>query len=252
MNSSDRILKVIKLCESTGVRETHSALNGWRKALRQPWDNQDEISDSALLNRFTAVNDQINDLESALLSKNIPQYLFSEHLPHLRQAFSPLATSSQWGSVTKLLSPQLKVALQWSSWAIGETEKAISKDDLQELMSSLNELDALIAEPGLPDLLRGLIQKNVREIREAVELYPIIGADGLKVAVSNFFGEAFTQQDTLRAANESHDPSTKETLGKFLQVIKGAVDAVNTSVTTHESLIKIGALAATLKLPLLA
>lgn len=248
LNPPERVLKSINQYLAMQPNRHVSSLEIWTKVLSDPEAPKGTLSTASLTARLIALTKQLDACEDLLKPKGVPDSLHSVQFEKLRTALSPTQVNGSWTRISEICTEDTLVVLRWASWAIGSLEEPIAADDLKELIRNLNELDTLIAEPGLPDSLKSLIQKNAREIREAIELYPIIGANGLRQAANSFFGEAFTQQDTLKAASESPDADTREAFEKLLETVKGVVDAFNASVTTHANLIKLGSWATALHL----
>lgn len=249
MNPPRRALNALYPIEETNKNSTSEALEGWLKITpKLGYLEEYDGAYTATVKYLELISNQIKETKERLAIKEVPEALYTVQFDAALKALSPRHLRSNWHSVSIQFTPDIYLALEWSSWVIGCIENPISESDLKELLESLNELDTLIAEPGLPDSLRDLIQKNVREIREAIELYPIIGANGLKVATQRLFGEAIFQKEVLHSASASSNTNTKKAYEKFVQVIKSAVNAFNTTVSTAENMLKLADLGPVLKI----
>lgn len=249
MNPSERILNAVRAYLGFHSSSPHtSAGAAWQKSLLQPGDPESGASAGVLSERLLALTKQVNDLEEMLIKKEVPTSLIETPFKILRECFSPMGAATPWREVGKKFSSDLLTTLGWSSWVIGSIEEEISIEDIDNLLESLSSLSALIAEPGLPQPLRDLIEKNTQAIWDALELYPISGAAGLKTTISQILGEVMFRQDELRDAMSSSDKNTSEACKHFFTIIKETVEVFNSSVTAADNVIKIAAAVSLLKL----
>lgn len=240
MNPSSRILKTTTSVMQINRSYSGKSITAWVQATPHLQDIPEEKQYTHTSKYLIALEDQATKIPLLLKEKSVPDDIFQRHTTQLIRAFSIEHLTSSWATIQQLLTPEVILTLNWANWVIGQLEQPIQEDDLNQLISALNELESLIAEPSLPESLRSLIRKNAQEIWEALELYPVQGATSLQEAITNIAGSFMFNQVELGEATKSQDPATKNASLKFMQVIKKVSDVVNYTINTGESAQKIG------------
>lgn len=239
MNPSSRILKITTSALKINRSYSGKAITAWVQATPHLQALPEERQYSHASKYLIALEDQATKIPLLLKEKNVPDDIFQRHTKQLIRAFSVEYLTGPWATIQKLLTPEVDLTLNWASWVIDQLEQPIQEDDLNQLISALNELESLIAEPGLPESLRALIRKNTQEIWEALELYPIQGAASLQEAITNIAGSFMFNQVEIKKATESQDEATKNASSKFIKVVKKFTDTINYAINTGESAQKI-------------
>ncbi len=171
-NSAGRILRVIE--KSRGESTSRTSSEVWAEGFdiqesKSGLEKQRRVSDF-----LSAVGAELNSMEAVLQSKEVPDALYARHLASLRNAFSVGALNAKWDEhAGKQLSAETIASLQWMAFVLPIEAETTNVEDIAEIVALLDALDEMMAAEGLPPALAALLTKHSREIRHAIQLFPV-------------------------------------------------------------------------------
>ncbi|MBF4437932.1 hypothetical protein ERJ77_26310, partial [Vibrio anguillarum] len=85
-------------------------------------------------------------------------------------------------------------------------EDSLSEEELKNIIEKIEALFDTVYSSNLPDALRFALLEEVERLRNAISMYKIKGAKGLKDALQGTIGAVVANQEELRnAADENQD-----------------------------------------------
>lgn len=155
----------------------------------------------------------------------------------LAEAFAPVADSTRYLTATPQLvqnwsnsranhlRPETLGAWQIISLTLPAADDQVDASALAALQADLEELEATVRNPSVPDDLRRLVQKQVRQIRRALRQYGVRGIEPLRDAISVAAGDLRRDQEALRTSASDAPAETTKVAQAMKKVWTTAVTA---------------------------
>lgn len=173
-------------------------------AMKSAWENYldpagSPLAEEELLVVVQAVLAEIRTMEAKLRSIGVPDELFNDCVSQLRTAFSPTQFAGGWiNHRDQILKRATPLTLQWAAWVLSQfDENEIDNEALVSLRDSLDAQEKLLSETELPAGLRGLLERQTKATRLALQLYKIQGVAPMRKTVSDSIGEMATASPEL-------------------------------------------------------
>jgi hypothetical protein len=214
--------------ESNPAGRLHKILS---KAKAQP-DNQkvkvawsiaigvegDDIAVTKSVIELYSLSQEIQSLIKMNDNLNHKLYLSSFH--RIDRAFFPLNLSTTWQGVKQHLTEEALTRLQFCAQELSGfySEESLSEEDLADIIKKTDELYDSLYNSTLPSALRLTLLEEVQRIRNAISLYQIKGAKGLKEALQGAIGAVVANQEELKKATNENDEVIKK-LGGLLEKV---------------------------------
>ncbi|GAB2956095.1 hypothetical protein [Aquaspirillum soli] len=134
--------------------------------------------------------------------------LYLNSFSSVEKALIPLNLASSWSSVKAHLSDEALTRLQFCAEELSRfyAEDSLSKEELQNVIEKIDALFNTVYSSNLADTLRLALLEEVERLRNAISMYKIKGAKGLKDALQGTIGAVVANQEEIRnAANENQD-----------------------------------------------
>ena len=134
------------------------------------------------------------------------------------RSFFPLNLGAPWSSVKPHLTDEAITRLQFCAEELSRfySEESLSDEDLQDIIKKTEELFETLYESSLPAALRLSLLEEVERIRNAINLYKIKGAKGLKEALQGTLGAVVANQEELKIASAT-DSDVIKRLGELIE-----------------------------------
>ncbi len=128
--------------------------------------------------------------------------LYLSSFNKLEQAFFPLNLGSPWQTAKQYLTDDALARLQFCAEALSKfySEESLSEKDLQDIIDKTDNLFNLLYESSLPDSIKLILLEEIERIRNALIMYRIKGAKGLKQALQSAIGAVIANQEELKAS----------------------------------------------------
>lgn len=217
-NSAGRILRVIE--KSRGKSSARVSSEVWADGfdiedLKTPHEKQRRVSDF-----LSAVGAELNSIEAALQDMEVPDALYVHHLSALRNVFSVSALNAKWDDhAGKQLSAETITSLQWIAFVLPIEAETTNVEGIAEIVTLLDALDEMMAAEGVPPALAALLNKHSREIRHAIQLFPVQGVSGVKKAARVVLVDMKLDEDEVRTAAAQGDPQIVKTVGNAFKAM---------------------------------
>lgn len=236
MNPATRILRLAQIIKET-ERSDNKALLAMRSVIQQltgkkGWTNSQ-------ISRFLmTTQDEIDVLAAELDERGVPDSLYVEHLARIRSAIEPTSQGTAWSTTKSIFDAPRVDCLHWASLYLGDEEEEISTEDLEILVSAIDELKAAISQEQIPSALRRSIQKHLTNMENAIEDYPIKGSASIRTALETSTGILHSSKDTYKEAMQTDQG--KEVVGSARKMLEKASDLIDAAGKKADSLGKIG------------
>jgi len=134
------------------------------------------------------------------LNEGLNHQLYLSSFSKIDKSFFPLNLESNWNSAKQHLSDEALTRLQFCAEELSKfyTEESLSKKDLEDIIQKTEELFNSLYKSSLPDTLRMSLLEEVERIRNAINMYKIKGAKGLKEALQATIGSVVANHDELK------------------------------------------------------
>ena len=210
------------------------------QAMVQTWADVFELDKSnahledEVANLVMALRSEIKFARERLDAFGAPANLTSPGFERLTQVASPGQLHSGWnGHRGNIQPPECRKVFEWVEWELREEDEAdMSAEEMQQLRSELDSLEASLREVDMAPYLRDFIQRQVETIRTALRMYGVQGVKPVQDALQKVAGAYKTQEKPLAQAYEAAKSPAK---GLFERA-SGVVDRV---AKVSDSLCKI-------------
>lgn len=198
--------------------ETDSVETIWRKVFGLPDGRSDLVL--VALSRLVELTHEIEREVRMLEGEGADYYLKS--MQRVRDILAHPHLGQQWKQLKPRLDKDITTRLELCSYLLskGRESKPIPKETLESLQSQVQELQESIAESNISLDLKVVLLRMLDEIRNAILTYRIVGADGLRDALTNSFGTlSFYWSPIKSEASESQ----VQKLGSLIRDLNAAV-----------------------------
>ena len=190
---------------------------------------EDEVA-----NLVMALRSEIKFARERLDAYGVPASLTSPAFDRLIQVASPGQLHAGWhGHRGNIQPPECRKVFEWVEWALREEDETdMSAEEMQQLRSELDSLEASMRETDMAPYLRDFIQRQIETIRTALRMYGVQGAKPVQEALQKVAGAYKTQEKPLAQAYDAAKPPAKT----LFERASGVVDRV---AKVSDSLCKI-------------
>lgn len=201
MNSGARLHRVYgKLAEQAADQ---AMVQTWAEVFALDKANphlEDEVA-----NLVMALRSEIKFARERLDAYGVPANLTSPAFDRLLHVASPGQLHTGWhGHRGNVQPPECRKVFEWVEWALREEDEAdMSPEEMQQLRSELDSLEASLHDADMAPYLRDFIQRQIDTIRTALRMYGVQGARPLQDALQKVAGAYKTQEKPLAQAYEA-------------------------------------------------
>lgn len=209
-NPAGRLHRV--LSQARKRQDQESVLKVWATVLGV------EESDVVVTKAVVELYSLSNEIQSLIkLNEQLNHELYLKSFSTLNQVFFPLNLASNWKSVKVHLTEETLTRLQFCAEELSKfyTEDTLSSDDLKAIIEKTEALFDAVYASTLPSSLRLSILEEVERLRNAISMYRIKGAKGLKEALQGTIGAVVVNQQELRQAGVDN-PDVLNRLGELI------------------------------------
>lgn len=209
-NPAGRLHKILSKAKRQPDKKTVKDV--WSNALAV--DGDDVVVTKSVIELYS-LSQEIQALIKMNENLNHELYLSSFH--RIDRAFFPLNLGATWQNVRQQLTEEALTRLQFCAQELSEfySEDSLSKEDLSDIIKKTDELYDSLYSSTLPSVLRLTLLEEVQRIRNAISLYQIKGAKGLKEALQGAIGAVVANQEELKSAKGENEDVIKR-LGDLL------------------------------------
>lgn len=145
------------------------------------------------------------------MNNKLNHKLYLSSFGRIDMAFFPLNLASKWGSAKQHLTDEALTRLQFCAEELSQfySEETLSDEDLTDIINKTEELFDSLYESSLADTLRLPLLVEVERIRNAISMYKIKGAKGLKEALQGTIGAVVANQDEIKDAAKTNNDVIK-------------------------------------------
>ena len=151
------------------------------------------------------------------LNTSLNQDLYLSSFDKIERVIFPLNLNAQWSSNKAHLTDEALTRLEFCSEELSRhyTEDSLSEDDLQEIIRKTDSLYESLISSTLPEYLKFTLLEEVQRLRNAIQLYRIKGARGLKQALQATIGAVVANEKEIKSVS-AENPDVIDRLGKLL------------------------------------
>ncbi|MBD0370295.1 MAG: hypothetical protein ICV60_05630 [Pyrinomonadaceae bacterium] len=159
-------------------------------------------------------NETINSLHQI---PDINEELFIEPIRRLARIVDLHGLHKEWGDYKKYILPQDMHSLKYCEFLLSRhteyQENIVPDEELKAILKGLNELYESVIASSLPSELKQSILTLIQDIRQAIHLYRINGAEALREALTKSMGVIIANKDSFE---ENKDASEVQSLMNML------------------------------------
>jgi hypothetical protein len=182
--------------------------------------NIDEKNTGELLRALADLIHLVHETRSALEKiPDIDHKLYLRPFTRIDTALSNINLDAGWTHWKSQFDEHLITQLQYASDKLGRISgtSTIKPEKLNEIRNQLDSLTQAILESDLPEELKGLLVRNVEDLRRAVLSYQIRGLEGIEQELARSIGSMLLNKKKLEAA--AGQQSQKSLFQKYFKVI---------------------------------
>lgn len=219
MNRAKRILDIYDTLIAQGAPQGMAAADCWAKALGIEVAKGADRDDSLVIS-MRAFQDELDVLGVQLATAGFQNGLYAAQLKRLRIAAAASTMNGTWnGMVGSVSSPEVRLALQWSEAVLPDDEGVIPTDQLEALAATLDQLQGELAGACLPPVMGAYASKQLHNLRDALRMYRVRGAEPLSEAVQTAYGATAFMKDKMAAEMSTAEPVARS----YMQRVGGAL-----------------------------
>lgn len=203
-NPAGRLYKI--LIEAKGKGDNKKVIDVWASAIGiQP----DTIAVTKGVIELYRLSQEIQQLIT--MNDNLNHELYLSSFYQIEQSFFPLNLQTIWSSSKKYLTDEALTRLQFCADELTKfySEEYLSEEDLNDIITKTEHLFNAVYESDLPSDIRLSLLEEVEKIRNAIYMYKIKGAKGLKEALQGVIGSIVVNQDELQRNYENNSEVIK-------------------------------------------
>ncbi|MPS76568.1 MAG: hypothetical protein E2591_00665 [Achromobacter sp.] len=195
------------------------------------WDNH------KVMRVFQNAVEQIDLVQEDLEALKIPVALYHRFLHALRGVFVPEALALAWDKTQSRVGRDENLIIwEWIAIHLGEDETPLDPADLNEIVESLQALEAILAEEGVPTKLRRFLKARLADIWQALDMYPLAGGASLQDAMQKVAGSLMLDQENNKALRDPDNPAVVKVREAFVSVCRKTASALHTTTKFSEGL----------------
>ncbi len=190
------------------------------KKVRDVWSYVLEVEsdDAAITKAVVELYSLTHQIQSLIkMKEGLNHELYLNSFNNIERALIPLNLTSGWSSVKVHLSEEALTRLQFCAEELSRfyAEDSLSEDELKNIIEKIEELFESVYSSTLPDALRLALLEEVERLRNAITMYKIKGAKGLKDALQSTIGAVVANQEELRTTGDDNRDVIKK-LGELI------------------------------------
>ena len=192
-NPAGRLHKILVIAKQQ--HDSKKVRNVWSEVLNV------ELDDAAITKAVVELYSLTHQIKSLIKMKDgLNHELYLNSFNRIESALIPLNLASGWSSVKVHLSEEALTRLQFCAEELSRfyAEDSLSEEELKSVIERIEALFESVYSSKLPDVLRFALLEEVERLRNAIVMYKIKGAKGLKDALQGTIGAVVANQEDLR------------------------------------------------------
>lgn len=223
MNPAQRLLELVDFFSTTETNKSMQEV--WARYIDPDATNarEDEVLEYV---RIALAESRL--MERQLGEIGVPAQLFISCTNQLREAFSTRFLTANWKKqhAVSIQNASVHTILQWASWALGKfNENPIDPEAWNALTQALDAHEKLLNDTaGIPLGIRTMLERQVKELRQAMALHKLQGVAPVQAAVNHAVGELRTATTELVAELDSSPELVKSLFQKGRELVGQAAE----------------------------
>lgn len=223
MNPAQRLLELIDFFTTTATDKSMQEV--WARYINA---EATTASEEEVLTYVQIALAEVRNMESQLDAMGVPVQLLNSCADRLREAFSPKRLDTNWRSqhATTIQNASVRVVLQWASWTLGQlNENTIDPEAWSALSQTLEAHEKLLHDTAdIPPGIQAMLERQVRELRQAMTMYKLQGVAPIQTAVNHAVGELRTATSELVSELENSPEPVKSLFQKGRELVGQAAE----------------------------
>ena len=227
MNTAGRLLSIYDRLVGTGRGNDVSMTKVWAEVFELPPDAPHLEDD--VVTCLQAMRSEIELLRSKLQAIGVPENLMHPGLSRLRDVTSTAYINQAWNGLREQASkPENRLSFAWANWTLrDESEDDMPAEELTELRSELDSLEASLQDTEMTPYLRGFIQRQLDAIRSALKVYRVQGVKPIEEALHQVAGAYTVEKSRVEAEHAQASEPTKNLFARAGAVIKKTAEVAD-------------------------
>lgn len=220
MNTAGRLLATFEGLQKHSPGNDVPMIKVWAKVFELPQD--DPYIEDAVVMCLQATRSEIEVLRLRLTMLGVPENLMHPGIVRLRNYTSTANIHVNWNNFREeAVKPENLLAFMWANWTLrGEDEEDMPADELADLRSELDSLEASLNDADMTPYLRGFVQRQIDAIRTALRVYRVQGVKPIEEALHQVAGAYTVERFRVEAEHAKASDPAKTVLARAGAIIE--------------------------------
>lgn len=178
-------------------------------------DNANHTHEDEVIAGLAALRGEIGLARARLLERGCPPQLFDRYFNTVKGLASPTLLNQDCKGVRVDSKNDVRLALEWATWALPDEEDEVSTEDVRGLVDELAAIEESINQLDLAPQTRDFMLRQIGLIRAALRLYGINGIAPVEDALEQSIGVL----KRSAAATKDLEGATPEVKGVWRRVV---------------------------------
>lgn len=210
-NPAGRLYKL--LSEAKKLSDKITVAEAWSKVIG--CENDPALVTQAVVQMYS-LSQEIRSL--ICMRNDLVHNAYLHSFDKLEQAFFPLNLGANWEIAKQYLTDEALARLEFCAIELSKSysEELLSIEDLQDIINRTDSLFDSLYKSSLPDPIRLILLEEIERIRNALNMYKITGAKGLKQALQGTIGAVVANNEELKTVSTGPNTDVIQRLGELL------------------------------------
>ena len=199
-NSSNRVYNI--LFEAQKKPDNHKIIDVWTAIFSIKEEDQHKKS-FEVSRCLGLLHEEMNNIEESMAELGYSNDLYAPYISRARHVIALHGIMGQWKTLKSNLAPEVLLSLKFCSEILPNEEETLNKEKLEEILNMVLELEAELDSTDLPQQLKNIIIKSIKQIKEAIYSYNIVGVKAVHEVISNAYGDVVLNEAEFVKAKEN-------------------------------------------------
>jgi len=212
VNSASRLFAISEKVAAT--RDDAKTLDMWIKIFGLVGEQASAIE---VCRRLIWINEEIDLMLVQMGATHFSEHLYLKPAQGMRSAVAPTAMHGNAQAIKGSMSEPVRTGMEFCADALPDEEAPVDPESINELKSLITELRDMVAEAGLPDYLRHLVQRHIDLLQRALDALPIKGLKALTEATLAASGQLVCLTADVREDESRGDVDARKAVAGALR-----------------------------------
>lgn len=227
MNTAGRLLSIYDQLLSRSRGKDARMTSVWAEIFELETSNP-HLEDEVVM-CLQALRSEVGLLSTRLLSLGAPNDLMEPGISRFRTVTSTTQLNVGLRNLVDHINPpENRLAFAWANWALrAESEADMPADELVELRSELDSLEASLQDTEMTPYLRDFIQRQISAIRNALRVYKVQGVKPIEEALHQVAGAYTVEKNEVEAQQMKASGDAQNLFARTGELIKRTAEVAD-------------------------